>query len=720
MGATMAVEEIRQAVPQPDANGEFVTPAEGAKFMASFGIPQIPLRGKAPWFSDWPKKASTDFIQIDQWYAEHKCNFGSVANGKFFVLEVDSQDVRKRHFEDTKTDFTKTLSIVSRQGGHRWYVTTTEMAALGNVTQAFVKGEDFSVRVFDQQCVSPGSIHPETFKQYAVSRNTAPVAITADEVSWFRAQKTQAKTKIQDDGKSEIHKHARNDTLASIAGRLRASGLDYEQMRAALSDINQKRCVPPLPEIEIDSIAGSYAKYKAGAPEKDVVIIGDKIIVPGAPIEVSATNLLDPKAAAEAVEIAIRKERAANEELTASLNLEAFRHPKFPRWVMTGTSVYEGLVKPFCEANTRYEEYMFMPAMVLLLNYVANKVRVEHKQLIPSIFMVSIGKAGQVIKSGCVESAIEYFTNAGMIDHANTVMDNANGKALVWTIGSPEGLGPEMARLKCKNAILFYDELASLTSKASIEGSNLRNALLTTYESGKWQNLIKSKKDSFSFDPKTYCVSLIACCTEKSFIDEWMKLVGKSSGLDTRVFFLYQPEVLKPMIPYTYVNTAPAAIKTRQLVDKAVQQGVFSILNSRPLQEQMEALGNRGVTRAEKFALFFAIDLGLDEIDEECIERGLALANYEKEVKRFLAMGEAETKEGALQQKIIRALRKNAGIMTLRDLKNNCNAGRYGTTEWGRAYEGLKRDGQIKQEGAGSASDPYMVRLIRIDHQDED
>ena len=28
---------------QPDENGEFPTPADGAKFMASLGIPQVPL-----------------------------------------------------------------------------------------------------------------------------------------------------------------------------------------------------------------------------------------------------------------------------------------------------------------------------------------------------------------------------------------------------------------------------------------------------------------------------------------------------------------------------------------------------------------------------------------------------------------------------------------------------------------------------------------------------
>jgi hypothetical protein len=718
-------------VPQPDAKGEFTSPAEGAKFMASYGIPQIPLRGKAPWFEQWQNKATTNFAQIDAWYATYKCNFGSVAKGAIggkFVFEVDSTDVRKRHFADTNKDFTQTLTIVSRQGGHRWYLQTPQSIALGNCAQGFVKHNDFSLRVNDQQCVSPGSVHPETGKQYAVSIKSAPVEVSDTEIEWFRAQKTQAEKKIQDDGVSPISEHARNDTLASIAGRLRNAGLDYEQMRAALSDVNQKRCIPALPESEVETIAGSYAKYPAGSPEKEIVLLGGKVL--GAPTETSvpasAKGLLDPAAAAEAVrvaqaaEAALREaERIENEKITASLGLDVHKHPKFPRWIFAGTSVYEGLVKPICDVNSREPEFIFVPAVVLLLNYVANKVRVKHKQLIPSLFMVSIAKPARTFKSACVNSAIEYFKHAGMVDNGDCAMENANGRALVWKAGSPEGLGIEMSRLKCKNAILFYDELKELTSKASIEGSSLSNALLTLYESGKYANLVKDKKKSYSFDPHSYCASLIACCTEESFSEEWAKLVGRSSGLESRMTFLYEPEVLKPLTTEIYVETAAAAIETRRLVDQAIQQGVFEISNSAPLQEQIEALGVRGEARAEKFALFFAIDLGLDCISEDCIERGLALAKYEQDVKRFLALGEAETKEAALQQKIVRALQRNKGLMDHRRLRSNCHASRYGTTAWSIAYSGLRKDGQIKEEGGGVPSDPKMVRLIRNDLQDE-
>ena len=43
-------------VPQPDSNGEFATPADGAIWMAvTYGVPQTPLRGKRPFLDAWQK-----------------------------------------------------------------------------------------------------------------------------------------------------------------------------------------------------------------------------------------------------------------------------------------------------------------------------------------------------------------------------------------------------------------------------------------------------------------------------------------------------------------------------------------------------------------------------------------------------------------------------------------------------------------------------------------
>jgi len=166
-------------VPMPDANGEFSTPAEGAKFMASFGLLQTPLRGKKPFLDEWQDKGSSDFAQIDAWYAEFKCNFGTIAKaepGGVWILECDSADVRKRYKSETGNDFTSKFTVRSSSDvrGHRYYRQCADSIRLGNLAQGFVKHGDFSVRVNNQQCVSPGSISPKTNEQYRYMGTAAP------------------------------------------------------------------------------------------------------------------------------------------------------------------------------------------------------------------------------------------------------------------------------------------------------------------------------------------------------------------------------------------------------------------------------------------------------------------------------------------------------------------------------------------------------------------
>ncbi len=93
---------IQQRCPvvQPDQNGEFPRPVDGALWMASRGIPQAPLRPntKDAFLPDWPSKATRDSKQIMQWWNEYPgCNFGSVAlQGGPFVFEADKPAGRRQ------------------------------------------------------------------------------------------------------------------------------------------------------------------------------------------------------------------------------------------------------------------------------------------------------------------------------------------------------------------------------------------------------------------------------------------------------------------------------------------------------------------------------------------------------------------------------------------------------------------------------------------------
>ena len=268
--------------PQPDQNGEFSTPLDGALWMsATFGIPQTPLKGKAPFLQNWPAKASTDPAQIRAWVGEYPgCNFGSVAvPGHHFVFEADKpaddvQTVRER-FKDQGHDFTAQLIVESSPGkGHRYYLSAP---GVENVGQNAVKYGDFSVRADGEQCVSPGSIHPITKRQYRVAVNNGPLTPpTAEEIAFWKSERVEKKTAVAATAEEPIPSGKRNSTVTSILGKAReATGANYDVL-LALAQQHNERCLPPLSDRELQIIAHSIARYEyKPAPP---VIMGGKVL----------------------------------------------------------------------------------------------------------------------------------------------------------------------------------------------------------------------------------------------------------------------------------------------------------------------------------------------------------------------------------------------------------------------------------------------------------
>jgi AAA domain/Bifunctional DNA primase/polymerase, N-terminal/Primase C terminal 1 (PriCT-1) len=243
----------------PDSNGEFSSPLEGALWMAgTYQIPQIPLNGKAPFFPEWPTKASTDPTLIRAWWDEYRCNFGSLAvPGKHFIFEADSTGVRER-FKAQGHDFTAKLIVESRQGEHRYYLSAP---GIENIAQHAVKSADFSIRADAEQCVSPGSIHPITGKQYRVATSGPLTAPTSDEISFWSSEKKEKAPTIRD-AQAMIRDGQRNSTLMSLAGKYLDLGEDPEQVKERIQEINTERCSSPLSEDELrKTIFASIDRY---------------------------------------------------------------------------------------------------------------------------------------------------------------------------------------------------------------------------------------------------------------------------------------------------------------------------------------------------------------------------------------------------------------------------------------------------------------------------
>lgn len=675
--------------------------------LAKMGVPMTPVRPgtKRAFLPDFPATATTDLTQIEEWnrlYSDH--NAACVAraeDGGVWFWEVDSADVMPRIQKDTGHDVSEinTFKVRSRPGrGHFYFRHDSLSLSLGNISQTYVVGQDWSVRTNREYVVAPGSIHPDTGKPYEALNWGTEIAIAPKWlIDWLLSQKIQKHSAPQGaqgvesprNGNGRVPHGSIHGYMLTQAGKLRQLGLDQATIEVALKKLVEDNCEPPIDWTKVEAMAKSICIYEPGSPQTGTLALTQTPSVP-------YTAAPQP-----------------GEEPEEALNFEMLEYPVFPKWVMHGTSIYEKFVKPYCAVNSRVDYFMWMPTAAMMMNYLGTKVSVPLKAWKPSFYLVLIGEKGRGHKSSSIKDGIKYLELAGVLSNYGKDIKNADGRTIVWDAGSPEGLGTDMQRTNCKNAVLFYDELSGLVSKARIEGSGMNSAMLKMYESNNFSNSIKSKKDAFSVAPDSYVASIIAATTDKKFTELWAQLAGEDTGLDDRFTFVLQPETLPEKMLLQAIPYQEAALETRKLIDVAVNKGKYEFFDQTPFLEALKKYGTRAEIRAEKWALYFAIDLGLDVIDEECVARGIALARYEAEVKKYLMTFESKNDESNIQQNIVRLLKKNSGRMETRELERTMHSSKYGTTLWNRAMFGLVNSGYIQQEGRGVKGDPRAIRLLR-------
>jgi hypothetical protein len=652
----------------------------------------VPARTKAAKLSGWPELATTDPAKIAEWAKQDPdANIACVAKPDgYWFFELDRDGLLQKIEQETKQKFPATLMVRSSPGrGHVYFKQNVASVAMGNRQAKDAHGELWSARVTNKYVIGPNSVHPSG-AVYTVIVDAPIVEAPQWLIDYCIANTTSETTKSEPTtDESPILEGSRNSSLASILGKARQNlNLSKEELYGLGCSINSKRCYPPLPDSEVRTIANSIGGY-AVTPAPPVILNGKEVGQPAPTIEPAKINALP--------------------------------YPKFPEHVLWGIPAYEQWVKPFCKVNSRYPEYMMLPLMVLVMNYMSTKnVNIDHKAFPLSVYLLMVGRKGRVIKSSSAQDAIEFCSQMEITAVSNSAIRNAEGKSIVFTVGSTEGLGSEMARINCKSAVLFYDEFSKLIAKMGIENSSFANDLSTCYESGQFANKTKSRKDGFSFEPGSYCLSLIGCTTDKRYPRLASKLYSSVDGMDERFFVLYQPEVLKDVEPLTaFPIPNGLTAETRKLIDKAVDQGTYSIDFSEPLRA-VSKLGNRIEIRAEKWALCFAVLLGRDSIDDECISRGIALSKYEHAVKEYLQVGEAFTRDAAIQREIRLTVERAGGSIKLRELQRKVNYDAHGTTLWYATYGQLLRSGILAESGAGIPGDPKLVKVIVPLLRDED
>ncbi len=230
-------------------------------------LPRFPLHGKHPAIS---KKqggngfydATTDPATIARWERKYRnCNWGirtGVESG-IIVLDVDLPDgpATLRAWEQRHGDLPATFTVRTGSGGlHRYY--RHPGGCVVSVHNDGVLGKDLHLKADGGYVVAPGGIHPDTHKPYEIVADV-PVA---DAPAWLLAllrDNGKVKSKTVAGNGSSILEGERDNTLISIAGSLRRQGQSQEQIEAALHEVNQTRCKPPMEMRDVKRIAKSAA-----------------------------------------------------------------------------------------------------------------------------------------------------------------------------------------------------------------------------------------------------------------------------------------------------------------------------------------------------------------------------------------------------------------------------------------------------------------------------
>lgn len=224
--------------------------------------------GKHPRLMEWEKKATTDEATIREWLKMWPASNVGIATGTDFgaVLDVDP-----RHgglealaaLESKHGKLPETLTADTGGDGVH-YVFEYPDFEIKNLTNGEL-GPGLDVKAAGGMIVAAPSLHVSG-KRYRW-RNDAPIVKAPDWLlNLLREAVAKKSASVAGDVGEIITQPGRYAALNSLAGTMRRRGMDAEEIKAALTAVNERRCRPPLDDTKIAYIAESISQH---APSSD-------------------------------------------------------------------------------------------------------------------------------------------------------------------------------------------------------------------------------------------------------------------------------------------------------------------------------------------------------------------------------------------------------------------------------------------------------------------
>lgn len=229
--------------------------------------------GKHPHMKAWQENATADEATIRQWWSTWPdANIGILAGGSgLVVIDVDprhgGQDTLER-WTDQHGPLPQTVEVHTGGGGRHYHFLHPGNGVKIKNDSGKVLGPGVDIKADGGYVLAPPSNHVSG-NQYLFEVSADPGAVAVAPLpSWLFAllQRHSAPSTARPLDETEpIPKGCRHNTLVSLAGTMRHRGLRATEMLPTLLAVNEQRCLPPLAQEEVRTIAET-ARWSPAAP----------------------------------------------------------------------------------------------------------------------------------------------------------------------------------------------------------------------------------------------------------------------------------------------------------------------------------------------------------------------------------------------------------------------------------------------------------------------
>ncbi len=680
--------------------------------MAAMNVPIIRLqpRSKIPMDRAWQTLATTDVSKILAWNAETpEANCACVAKSDgFLFFETDEPGVIARFEKETGESF-KTFTVQSRPGRfHYYFAQTPESRACGSITQKEIPFG--SLRQNNAYVVSANSVHPTTGLPYIVYDDSPIIPIPAGLVAWLISQRATTKTSSPTLlGNDPIPLGQHDVTLTAIGGKLRADGLEREEIESVLMR-HLDRCVGAGSDaVEmVQKIAKSVCRYPAGDPRPTVLIDGK---LPG--------------------EITVQQRAAENSNKQANVNAEIIHEIveneteaqdyKYPYWCWEGT-LYQDFSELCGENNVVPKEY-FIESIKTVVGAICGHRILPYKAANQEarFYSILVGPGG-CGKSSAVRWARDMFIGTGLVYELAQTGGYTNIGCAQGSFASSSGL-IKNGFSRHDRILQVYDEATTMIEKFGIQGSgdSFLDAMNQIFESGVMPQL--TTKESKDVITKMVHNSILGCTTKEKWSSSFVKTNSESSGFfqrlniistdeEGRVANWIEPDLtalcerfVKKIQPLEYqfveVKRTPEAIEMFEkwfAAKRAEWKGISLDITGR-----LNVLVQRNTSHLAW--LMSGEDLipnpeKPDEpievfCDEDIMERGIALAEYQFHTRAAHQPTPGKNDWAIVENKIKLEVKKR-GMISRSELARVVRADNYGIQTFEKSINNLVAEGLIR------------------------